>query len=229
MKICKPLLWMWLFFLSVAAMGQEQRYLQSWYTIDLGYEPNKKWDFEFSNQLRLQHNPSEIAQYFTEISARRKIIKDFKLGGGLRYTRENDTRGNVQGYRNQFRYHLDAFYGQKWDDFKFQWRLRYQNRDELGFSRADGDTPVQRIRFKTSLEYTIPNWKLDPEVAGELFSRFQQGDEARIDRYRITVGTSYRIKKAGRIGLYYRFESSINSDPKRTFDIISLKYGYTFK
>ncbi len=229
MKANKILLFLIILFQFGVVLAQEQRYLQSWYTVELEYEPDKKWDLGFRNQLRLQHNPSEIGQYFTELNARRKIVKGLKLGGGLRYTRENDTRGNVQGYRNQFRYNVDAFYTQKLDRFRLQWRLRYQNRDELGFSRADGDMPIQRIRLKTSVEYNIRNWKLDPEVEGEIFSRFQEGEQTRIDRYRLTIGTSYKIKKAGKIGLFYRYESSINRDPVRSFDILSLKYAYTIK
>lgn len=229
MKTPKILIALEVLLVTVISFGQEQRNFQSWYAMELEYEPSKYWDFEWKTQLRLDHGPTDINQYLTEVSGYRRIIKGFKLGGGLRYTRENDTRGNVQGYRNQFRYHLDAVYRKKWDDFSLKWRLRYQNRDELGFSRTDGDIPLQRIRLKTSVDYNIRHWKLDPEFSGELFSRFRQGENARIDRYRLTLGTSYKIKKGGAIGLFYRYESSINRDPRRTFDIIGLNYSYTFK
>lgn len=229
MKVNKTLLFFFILIKAGVVIGQEQRNFQSWYAIELEYEPNKRWDFEWKTQLRMDHDPTEINQYLTELSMYGRIVKGFKVGGGLRYTRENDTRGNVQGYRNQFRYHADALFSKRLDDFRIQWRLRYQNRDELGFSRADGDISLKRIRLKTSVDYNIRNWKLDPDLSGELFSRFEPGEQVRIDRYRVTLGTSYKIKKAGRIGLFYRYESSINRTPKRTFDILGLNYKYTFK
>jgi len=68
-----------------------------------------------------------------------KIAKNFKLAGAVRYIRENDNKGNVQGYENHFRFNIDANYKHEIQDFKLGYRVRYQNKNELGISSSEGD------------------------------------------------------------------------------------------
>ena len=44
--------------------------LQSWNTLGLEYEPNKKWSFGLEQQLRLDENISEISEYFTQLETK---------------------------------------------------------------------------------------------------------------------------------------------------------------
>jgi len=176
----------------------------------------------------LKSNISTIDEYFSEFSARRKLFKGFRLGLALRYIRENDDRGRIQGYENHFRFHIDANYKHKLGDLRLGYRLRYQNKNELGVTADEGDFAVNRIRFKTGLEYKIKDWPLDPEITGELFSRFEKNEETEVDKYRITLRTTYNLKKAGSLGVYYRIESSIAKEIADIKHIIGLRYKYTF-
>ncbi len=209
--------------------AQEVRDLESWTTIGLEYEPHKKWSMGLEGQLRLDNNSSEIDEYFGQLEAEYMLFRGLGLGGGIRYIRENDNEGNVQGYENHFRFHLDAKYKHKIKDFSLGYRLRYQNRNELGLSTDDGDFTVQRVRLRGSLGYNIKGWKLDPKFSAELFNRFQNGGTNGFDKYRLTLGTEYKMRQFGKLGLFYRMEKDIDTDLPKTSHIIGLKYIYTLK
>lgn len=201
----------------------------SWNTIGLEYELDKKWTFSLEEQLRLKEDISVVDEYFTQLSAEYKFFKGFKLAGGLRYIRQNDNQGNIQGYENHLRYNIDATYKHDINNFTLGYRLRYQNKNELGVSTSEGDYANQNIRVKASLEYNIKNWKLDPKFSAELFNHFEKEDDNGFSKYRLTFGTDYKIKKFGKIGVFYRFEKELNVDLPDVTNIIGLKYIYTIK
>lgn len=200
-----------------------------WSAIGLNYELNKKWSFGLEQQLRLKEDFSAVDEYFTQLEAGYKVFKNFKIGGGLRYIRENDNQGNIQGYENHFRFNIDASYKHKFDRVSLRYRLRYQNKNELGISSNDGDYPNQNIRLKGAIKYNLKNWSLDPKFSAEIFNRFQEGEDNRFNKYRLTFGTDYEIKNFGEIGLFYRMEKELNVNSPETKNIVGLKYIYTFK
>lgn len=219
-----------IFFINITnAQTNVDKDWASWNTIEIEYKLNKKWIFGLEEQLRLKENISVVDEYFTELSAEYKVFKNFKLGGGLRYIRENDNQGNVQGYENHFRFNLDAIYKHEINDFTIGYRLRYQNKNELGVSSNEGDYANQNIRFKIATKYNIKDWKLDPKISAEIFNRFQEGNENGFNKYRLTLGTDYKIKSFGKLGVFYRIEKELNVDFPETTNIIGLKYTHSFK
>ena len=201
----------------------------SWSTIGIEYKLNKKWNFGIEEQLRLKENISEVDEFFTQFNADYKLFKSFKLGAGVRYIRENDNNGNIQGYENYFRFNIDATYKHEIDKLELAYRLRYQNKNELGVSYDGGDYVNQNIRFKTSVKYNFKKWSLDPKFSAEIFNRFQEGKENGFNKYRLTLGTDYKMKNFGKLGVFYRFEKELNVDFPETKNIIGLNYTYTFK
>ncbi|MEO9510952.1 MAG: DUF2490 domain-containing protein [Flavobacteriaceae bacterium] len=212
------------------AQTEDTNDLESWNSITIKYKPNKKWNFELQEQLRLDENISEVSEYFTQLSVERSIFKNFDFGVGLRFIRENDNEGSIQGYENHFRFHLDAMYKHKINDLTLKYRLRYQNKNDLSVSTSEGDYAKQNIRFKAGLEYNFKSWKLDPKFSAELFNRFQKDDDDNgFSKYRLTLGTDYKFKKLGKLGLFYRIEKDLNETIPETTNIIGLKYVYTIK
>jgi hypothetical protein len=217
------------FLIANSGFSQENKDLETWSSIQLNYKMNKKWKFGLQQQLRLKNNSSETDQYFTQLTADYKLNKDFTLGGGMRYIKSNDNTGNIQGYEDHFRYHFDLAYKHKIDQFSLKYRVRFQNKNELGISESDGDYAKKTLRFKTSIGYDIKKWKFDPKFAAEIFHRTEEGEDSQFSKYRLTLGTDYSLKKYGKIGLYYRIEKELNESLPKTTSIIGLKYSYTFK
>lgn len=198
---------------------------ESWNSIGLKYKLNKKWSFELEEHLRLKENISEIDKYFTQLGANYKINKHFQVGAAARYISENDNSGKVQGYENYFRYHLEAIYDHKINDFSFEYRFRYQNKNELGVD----DYANQHLRLKAAVTYNIKHWKLDPEISGEIFDHIEKGEVDGFDRYRLTIGSNYNMKEYGSIKFYYRYKKQLNESYPEAKNIIGLKYTYTIK
>ncbi len=210
---------------TTIGIAQEESDWASWSSVGFEYEPTKDWDFGVEANYRLKEDISVLDEYFGEFMVGRRLFKGFKIRLGLRRIWENDNRGNIQGIESHFRYNFDALYQIKPGDFEIKFRTRYQNKNELGVD----DEHVQRIRFKTGLEYNIDNWKLDPEITGELLARVFDEDGDNPLKYRLKFGTAYKIKNGGRFNLYYAIQRDFEKVDRETLHIIVFKYSYTLE
>jgi long-subunit fatty acid transport protein len=201
--------------------------LETWNSIQVGYKLNKNWSFDFEEQLRLKNNSSEIGSYFSELSTTYKLPSDIKLAAGFRYSRENDTKGAKQGYREQFRYQVDVSYQHKLSKLELSYRIRYQNKREFSFTESLNKDAIQKMRFKVGLNYNIPKWKFDPNISLELFNQIS-GTNTGFDAFRFTSGTDYKLNKHNKIGLYYRLERELNKVYPKSTHIIGIEYKYSF-
>lgn len=217
-----------MFFLSICTYGQDTlvvRDLETWSSVNLKYDINKKWTVALQGQLRLENNSSEVNQYFGQLDLEYEFSKHLEFSGALRYIKRNDNSGKIQGYENHFRYHLDGTYKQKINDLSLKYRFRYQNRNELNVD----DVHKQSIRFKTEAEYNIKKWKLDPELSGELFRSVGSDSNNKLEGYRITLGTTFKLHKSAKMKLFYRFDKELNVDYPKGVNIIGVKYTYSLK
>jgi hypothetical protein len=228
-KITKAILGLLLLLISGSALAQDGTYytvrdLESWTSAQFKYKPSKKWTLSLQEQLRLKDNSSTVSEFFTEGGIKRNLENNFSIGLGLRYIRENDDQGKVQGYENHFRWNADVQYKHDIERFKLKYRLRYQSKSEMG----SDDLATNTLRLKAGVGYNIKKWKLDPEISGELFSR--TGTLSEPVKYRLTAGTSYETKSFGEFGAYYRMEQELpNSTYSKLTNIIGVKYSYTLK
>jgi len=202
----------------------EVRDLETWSSIGFEYKPGKKWNIELDEQLRLKNNSTEIDKYLTHGQVGYKFYKKVVVAGGVRYIRKNDNKGEVQGYNDQLRYNFDLSNKHKMSSFSLQYRFRYQYRFEVG----EYSVSKENLRLKTSVGYNIKNWKLDPRVSAEIFNNMENELLKSFDTYRLTIGTSYKIKKIGKIGIFYRLERELNETYPKTTNILGLKLKYTF-
>jgi hypothetical protein len=201
------------------------RDLESWSSIGIKYKPSKKITIGLDQELRLRQNSTLIDQTFTELSFGYKFSKSFYAGLSARFILD---RGAKSPFEKDLRLQFDFGYKHKKNDFSFNYRLRFQNRNELGLSTSEGDYFKNHLRLKASINYNINNWKLDPTFSTELFrdlTRYTGG----FDQWRLTLGTDYSFKKMGELGLFYTYQRELGATyPKNTF-VVGLNYTYTFK
>ncbi len=205
------------------------RDLESWSSLSLKWEPTKRLSFEVEEQFRLKEDASTTDLYFTELSSNYDLTKHIGIGFGMRHITENDNQGKKQGFDNFFRYQMDLSYKHKISRLSLKYRVRYQNKNELGISTDEGDIPVSHVRFRTSLGYNIKGTKWSPNIEGEIFRKYETGQPSEYNKYRITTGLSYDFKKYGEITLFYRLEKELNQLYPKTSNIIGFTYGYTIK
>jgi len=201
------------------------RDLETWSTIGLKIKPVDQLDIRLEQGLRLRENSSVVDQILTNLGFRIKPHKNIEFGLGLRYIYD---QGQNLEFDNDFRINFDFAIRHKIERWSFKYRFRYQNKNEIGLSTDDGDYYKHYIRFKVGAGYNIKNWKLDPKASVEIFRDMTQYTGG-FDNFRWTLGTSYRTKRFGSFGAFYRMERELNSSYPKTTSIIGLDYFYTIE
>jgi len=199
--------------------------IETWSKVGLKFRPHKKFTLGLDQGFRFNKNSTLLDQLLTDVHFKYKPLSFLNFGLGLRYI--SDRGGNTL-FDNDFRINIDAIFKHKINQFKFQYRFRYQNKNELGLSTTEGDYFKHYVRLKVGIKYNIKNWKLDPTFSSELF-RDMTKVTGGFDKFRITLGTTYNIKKHGELAAYYRLERELGSNYPKTTSIIGLNYVYTFK
>lgn len=232
----------WLLFgtfaiLAICVNGQTEEDFtdtELWTAVGFKYDLNKRFSFELEEQFRLKDNLSTFSQLFTEATltydpGKVEWLKPLELSLGGRHITRNDTKGNQQGIEYFFRYNLDADYELDFDRFSVGYRFRFQSRNQLGISELDGDVPTNDIRHKVSFDYNIKNWKLDPKLTFELFSRNDDATTYDIARYRIRLGSDYSFVKRQDLSFALMYEKELNQVEPETLYGIILKYNFDIK
>ena len=75
-------------------IAQNNSDLEGWSSVGLNLKATKKLSFSISEHLRSRNDISTVKNYFTQIKANYEVLKNFELGGGIRYITRNDDVGN---------------------------------------------------------------------------------------------------------------------------------------
>lgn len=186
---------------------------QSRTEIKLSYKPLKKLKLSFTPEFRFDENFS-LDKYLFEGGLEYKPLNFLELEATYRYVINPRDNKDTQ-YFNRFA--LSATAKKEFNRFEPAFRLRYSN-------DADDDiTDKEFLRYKASLDYDIPNFKLTPFIAAEAF---QQLDWGGLYKLRYSTGFDYKLFKKNYIGLSYKFDYYQNEYRNR--HIISLGYKIKF-
>ena len=205
--------------------------VELWTAAGLKYDFHKRFSFELEEQFRLKDDLSTFSQLFTEGTltydpGKMDLLKPLELSIGARHVTKNDTEGNKQGIEYFFRYNLDAAYKLEFDRLSVGYRFRYQSKNQLGISELDGDIPKNDFRHKVTIGYNIKDWKLDPKLTFELFSRNDDQTSYDISRYRVRLGSDYSFVKRQDLSFFLMYEKDINVVEPETIYAIGLKYEF---
>lgn len=215
-----------LFIVSVfSSFGQDSTVVQdyeTWSGLTLRKSfLEKKLNLALTQEFRFDDNSTHLDQYFTELGIEYKLRKGLSLGFGYRFIRNNKN----SGYHNEQRIFADLEYAHKLDRFRLSYRFRFQNHDELGVSKDEGDDITQKYRLRIKVGYNIRNFKLTPYVSAEGFlanenrglnyieTITKRVKYTGLEKLRYTVGLDYPIRKFFEIGAYYRIEQGLKSYP----------------
>lgn len=198
---------------------------QSWNGVGIQYEINKKIKINFEQEVRLKDNLSAIDNYFTQGEISADFLKYLSLTLGARQIRENDNVGKIQGYENYYRIHTDLEFKNNFNRFTYRLRTRFTHKKEFGLN-ALGAEPTQKLRFRSKFEYDIRKWKLDPEISMELFTNDLSEEITALDKYRLIVGSAYKLNKRNRISFFTGLEREFKAESPRTDYLLSLSYRF---
>ena len=204
--------------------------LEGWSAVEIDLKATKKLSFSIAEHLRLRNDITTVKNYFTQLKVDYEVLKNFELGGGVRYITKNDDVGGNQGLRSLFRYQFDASYQHKVNAITVYTRFRYQNKNRLGLSESEGDVHKEQIRFRLGVGYTIKPIKVKIRLSSELFNETESlNSEGGINRYRHVLRFSKRVKKIGLFALFYGLQDDTEGNSKISRQILGFKYSYRFK
>lgn len=202
---------------------------EGWSSIEVGLNISKKLSFSVSEHLRYRNKISTMSNYFTQLETSYQLFKDFNLGGGVRFIRENDDVGNIQGLETHFRYQFEINYKHDLKMLTLFYRLRYQHKNELGLPKEEVNIPNEYIRFRMGLGYKLNDLGIGLRLKGELFNQIQKENlENGFNRYRLTFDTYKKFKNFGKVTLFYGFQKNFNRIELKQKSIIGIKYKYSF-
>ena len=209
-------------------IAQNNSDLEGWSSVGLNLKATKKLSFSVSEHLRSRNDISTVKNYFTQIKANYEVLKNFELGGGIRYITRNDDVGNKQGLESFFRYQFDVSYAQKINKIMLLFRLRYQNKNQLGIQEEEGDIAQEFIRTRIGLGYKIKAVKLNVRLFAE---HFNQPNNSKLEhtetRTRYTLKLSRKFKKIGAFTVFYGIQENNLNQEKTNKSFLGLKYAYT--
>lgn len=212
---------------STSISAQNDNDLEGWSAVELNLKATKKLSFSVAEHLRFRNDISTVKNYFTQIKVNYEILKNLELGAGVRYITKNDDVGGQQGYDPFFRYQFDAAYRHKIEKVDLFFRLRYQNKNQLGRSESEGDVAKEFIRTRFGVGYKIKPLKLTLRVFAE---HFNQPTNSRIEqnetRMRYTLKLNRRFKKIGAFTVFYGIQNNSVGDVKTKKSFLGLKYAY---
>lgn len=207
--------------------AQNDNDLEGWSAVELNLKATKKLSFSVAEHLRFRNDISTVKNYFTQIKVNYEILKNLELGAGVRYITKNDDVGGQQGYDPFFRYQFDAAYRHKIEKLGLFFRLRYQNKNQLGRSESEGDVAKEFIRTRFGVGYKIKPLKLTLRVFAE---HFNQPTNSKIEqnetRMRYTLKLNRRFKKIGAFTVFYGIQNNSVGDVKTKKSFLGLKYAY---
>jgi hypothetical protein len=217
-------------FIIMPSHAQDTEDLEGWGAVELNLKATEKLSFSVSEHLRYRNDITTLRNYFTQVKVNYELFKNFELGGGVRYITDNDDVGNKQGHEYLFRYQFDAVFNQKIDRVMVSFRIRYQNKNQLGLSESEGDIPTEYTRYRMGLSYKVRPLKLNVKLLGEVFNEPQSPEENKgFNRHRYTLKLSRKFKGFGTFGIFYALQDDYSTPIKKSKSIVGFKYSYNIK
>ncbi|MDB4178508.1 DUF2490 domain-containing protein [Flavobacteriaceae bacterium] len=231
----KPVFTLLVFLLifSNQIVAQNSDDLEGWSAVQLDVRASEKVSFSISEHLRYRNDITTVSTYFTQLEANYEVAKDFELGGGVRFIKKNDDVGKKQGIESHFRYQFDASFKHDINRMGLSYRLRYQNKNELGFSEDEGDIAKEQLRLMFGVDYKLLPVNIVFKLKTEFFNTFVNKTVGnKINRQRFTFSASRKFNKFGKISLFYRVQDDLHVKVKKTEvtvskSILGFKYTYS--
>jgi hypothetical protein len=210
-----------------AQQGSSTSDVQLW--TGLGLEKslvNDKLNIGLSQEFRMDKNLSHLDIYFTEASFKFEIIDNVSLGYAYRYINKNK---DSNGYQIRQRSNFDLSFKQKSKRLKLDYRLRFQSKTKK--PEEYSDVAQTKYRFRVKGSYNIKKSKLNPYLGAEVFYIPEKHEQNGNEKLRFTAGATRKMKKLGKLNMYYRIEQELGSfsSPQPAFTSHILGLNFTFK
>ncbi|MFZ7113910.1 MAG: DUF2490 domain-containing protein [Bacteroidota bacterium] len=193
-----------------------------WAAITLKHKFTQKLSVSVSEQLRLDHDISQIDQLLSEAGIEYELKKNFKVSLNYRFINKNE----VTYYGKSHRFYADVSYKFKPKRFSFTLRERIQEEYTSIYSSERGKIPEWLLRSKLAISYDTEK-RYKPYVSLEMYYLIDNARESGegISRMRYGAGVEYEFNRIHALDLGIIFQDYLQ-DQTNSF-IYSIGYTYT--
>lgn len=180
----------------------------------------KKYTASCSAEARFINVPLPISTGFLELGVARKMSKAVSLSVDYRFIRHITDN---QFLSTRHRVHADVTFRMKLESLRLTYRLRSQVEYKDMGAREGGGVPELYFRQKLGAKSTHLK-KVSPSASVELFHPINFHPSITLDEVRLTLGTSYELRKRHEAVLFVMLKQELNvPDPHRVF-IVGVGY-----
>ncbi|MDD5571339.1 MAG: DUF2490 domain-containing protein [Bacteroidales bacterium] len=195
---------------------------QLWTSLTVEKKLSQTISVNFSEELRLCNNISEIDQFFSDAGIDYKISKPWHISANYRFTNKMQINNT---FSKRHRYYFDLSYRNKINNLSFNIRTRFQSQYADVSSSETGKIPEYYSRNKLTLKLDL-NKKYTPYISAEMFFQLNNPEGNNIDNMRYTAGIEYEFNKKSSLDIFYMIQQEYNVTNPETDFVIGVGYGF---
>tara|TARA_B100001057_G_scaffold283488_1_gene283850 strand:- start:662 stop:1342 length:681 start_codon:yes stop_codon:yes gene_type:complete len=214
------------FFSFFTLVGQNEEIYENWSSLEIDYPITKNIDIYAGGQLRIKSVGEIYNLSFYEIGLKIKINDFLRSGFGYRGIDQLQDVENNHLHKKFNRYHVFLTGTYNFKKYNFRLRLQFQRKNGVG----NHDLIIKDF-FRTKFELTrdIIDWKADPTIGIELFTKEDLNFDENFKKYRFSVGTKLNLNELNSLSINYVFQKEVKVDYPFLQHILSLNYNFSFK
>ena len=192
-----------------------------WTSISLKHKFTRKLSASVTQQLRIDHDVSEIDQLFSEVGIEYELKKNFKVSMNYRFVNKN----SVTFFSKSHRIYADLSYKFKPKRVSFTLRERIQEEYTSMYSSELGKIPEWLLRSKLAISYDTEK-RYKPYMSLEMYYLIDNAKESGegINRLRYGAGVEYVFNRIHALDIGVIFQSDLIEEKNNFVYAI----GYTF-
>jgi hypothetical protein len=197
---------------------------QLWLSANLEKKLTPALSVEFSEEVRMIENITEVGTIYSNLGASYRFLKKFKVGAAYRFTQKRRLDDTYERFHS---WYFEGFYREKINPVGLSLRIRYQSRYAESFSSEKSAIPRNHFRTKLTVKYDLQK-KFEPYLYAEAFFRTGETPMQSFDQLRLCAGIEYSFNRMHMIDLHYLFCREYNAVNPETDYVIGLSYYLTF-
>jgi hypothetical protein len=192
--------------------------------LEVDFEKNLRKSFEisFEEEIKFNHCLTQYDRFKSVVNANYLFFnKHFKAGISFEYINKmNDDRV----FQNRYRINVGIGYYEKIRQFRFNYRVKFQNtfKDELrGEYRIN---PEMYLRNKAEVGYVFINKPIKLSLSTEFFWRINNPGQNIIDNIRTIAAVDYRLKKQHTLTFFVRADNEVQVNNPENIYYLGIVY-----
>jgi hypothetical protein len=198
-----------------------------WMTLNTDRKFNKKTDWHFTTQTRINDNFRRYDYSYFDFGIDRQLGKRWNSQLAYVLNAKNDV---AYGMLLRHQFYLNATYGKNIGNFKLSDRSQLQTQiEDLNFG-SNGGFPDLFYRNKLVLKWKAPK-KFTPYISSEAYFRINHPRPFENDLYRIRyfIGTELQISKRKSFDFYYLHQRQSTRTGIAIIHVFGIRYNFSFK